>query len=227
MIRGPRPQRPFDGSAGIIAVFHALPRLLAPRHPPHALSSLAALAPPSRAGPVGAVREDARGRSKLRPTPCGGGEQRSYSPRAHAEIATKKHGPPATRVAESPVAFVMQLLPPPVCQRASAAGTKAPEVPGRTRSPEQQSSPFRTFLLTGGRCTRPKAGRVQRPSPRQVRTLSVGHNSLCTNHLHRYLRQASFSCQPLFLAFPKLFLGCGDDGIRTRDIVVANHALSH
>jgi hypothetical protein len=47
MIRAPRPQRPFDGSAGIIAVFHALHRLLAPRHPPHALSSLAALAPPS------------------------------------------------------------------------------------------------------------------------------------------------------------------------------------
>jgi hypothetical protein len=47
LIQGPRPQRPVDGSAEIIAVFHALHRLLAPRHPPHALSSLAALAPPS------------------------------------------------------------------------------------------------------------------------------------------------------------------------------------
>ena len=47
IIQGPRPQRPVDGSAEIIAVFHALHRLLAPRHPPHALSSLAALAPPS------------------------------------------------------------------------------------------------------------------------------------------------------------------------------------
>src|SRR2546423_15672601 len=48
MIREPRPQRSFDSSAGLIAVFHALRRLLAPRHPPHALSSLAALIPPSR-----------------------------------------------------------------------------------------------------------------------------------------------------------------------------------
>ena len=47
IIQGPRPQRPVDGSAEIIAVFHALHRLLAPRHPPHALSSLAALAPSS------------------------------------------------------------------------------------------------------------------------------------------------------------------------------------
>src|SRR5215475_12697096 len=55
MIRESRDQRPFDGSPGLIAVFHALRRLLAPRHPPHALSSLAALTAPSatvrRAGP--------------------------------------------------------------------------------------------------------------------------------------------------------------------------------
>jgi hypothetical protein len=44
VIRGPRAQRLFDSSPGLIAVFHALRRLLAPRHPPHALSSLAALA---------------------------------------------------------------------------------------------------------------------------------------------------------------------------------------
>ena len=43
MIREFRDQRPFDGSPGLIAVFRALRRLLAPRHPPHALSSLAAL----------------------------------------------------------------------------------------------------------------------------------------------------------------------------------------
>ena len=46
VIRAPRPQRSVDSSAGIIAVFHALHRLLAPRYPPHALSSLAALTPP-------------------------------------------------------------------------------------------------------------------------------------------------------------------------------------
>src|SRR5215468_6974550 len=42
-VRAPRDQRSFDSSPGLFAVFHALRRLLAPRHPPHALSSLAAL----------------------------------------------------------------------------------------------------------------------------------------------------------------------------------------
>src|SRR2546421_441142 len=43
LIRGSRDQHLFDSFSGLIAVFHALHRLLAPRHPPHALSSLAAL----------------------------------------------------------------------------------------------------------------------------------------------------------------------------------------
>lgn len=47
MIQGSRDQLAFDQSPGLIAVFHALHRLLAPRHPPHALSSLAALILPS------------------------------------------------------------------------------------------------------------------------------------------------------------------------------------
>jgi hypothetical protein len=42
-VREPRYRRSFNSSAGLIAVFHALLRLLAPRHPPHALSSLTAL----------------------------------------------------------------------------------------------------------------------------------------------------------------------------------------
>ena len=50
MIQGSRAQRSFDSSPGLIAVFHALHRLPAPRHPPHALGSLAAptLPPPRR-----------------------------------------------------------------------------------------------------------------------------------------------------------------------------------
>src|SRR5438094_4802042 len=54
VIRASRDQLAFDQSPGLIAVFHALHRLLAPRHPPHALSSLAALFLSSRppAGPV-------------------------------------------------------------------------------------------------------------------------------------------------------------------------------
>jgi hypothetical protein len=43
VIRESRDQHAFDHSPELIAVFHALHRLLAPRHPPHALSSLAAL----------------------------------------------------------------------------------------------------------------------------------------------------------------------------------------
>src|SRR5437879_5683460 len=47
LIRESRDQHSFDNSPGLIAVFHALHRLLAPRHPPHALSSLTALILPS------------------------------------------------------------------------------------------------------------------------------------------------------------------------------------
>src|SRR5476651_2134376 len=46
IIQGSRDQLVFDQYPGLIAVFHALHRLLAPRHPPHALSSLAALIDP-------------------------------------------------------------------------------------------------------------------------------------------------------------------------------------
>jgi len=38
-VRESRPQSSFDSSAGLIAVFHALRRLLAPRHPPHSQST--------------------------------------------------------------------------------------------------------------------------------------------------------------------------------------------
>src|SRR5579872_1149750 len=119
MIRGPRPQRPFDGSAGIIAVFHALPRLLAPRHPPHALSSLAALAPPSRAAPWGAGQEDLRSRFQVTAPLREWGVTILLS----SGICRDRHETRAAagRGRRRPVAIVMQLLPPPVCQRASPA----------------------------------------------------------------------------------------------------------
>jgi hypothetical protein len=53
-IQGSRDRLAFDRSPGLIAVFHALHRLLVPRHPPHALSSLAALTPPPHRGEVAA-----------------------------------------------------------------------------------------------------------------------------------------------------------------------------
>ena len=40
-VRGSRDQSSFDSSSGLIAALHALQRLLTPRHPPCALSSLA------------------------------------------------------------------------------------------------------------------------------------------------------------------------------------------
>ena len=41
LVQGSRDQSSFDSSSGLFAVFHALLRLLTPRHPPCALSSLA------------------------------------------------------------------------------------------------------------------------------------------------------------------------------------------
>ena len=48
IIRESRDQRLFDGFPELIAAFHALHRLLTPRHPPHALSSLTTLILASR-----------------------------------------------------------------------------------------------------------------------------------------------------------------------------------
>ncbi len=47
-VRESRDQHSFDSSPELFAVFHALQRLLAPRHPPCALSSLATFIQPSR-----------------------------------------------------------------------------------------------------------------------------------------------------------------------------------
>ena len=51
IIRESRDQRLFDGFPELIAAFHALHRLLTPRHPPHALSSLTTLILASRTAP--------------------------------------------------------------------------------------------------------------------------------------------------------------------------------
>ena len=51
MIREPRDRRSFDSSPGLFAAFHALHRLPAPRHPPHALSNLATWIHAPRHGP--------------------------------------------------------------------------------------------------------------------------------------------------------------------------------
>lgn len=51
IIQGSRDQRLFDGFPELIAAFHALHRLLTPRHPPHALSSLTTMILASRTEP--------------------------------------------------------------------------------------------------------------------------------------------------------------------------------
>src|SRR5262249_36898037 len=120
MIRGPRGQRLFDGSPGLIAVFRALRRLLAPRHPPHALSSLAALTPrPPRP----------RGHQTSRPVPhatvaprLARGGRVSNDPwslsQAHAEKHSQLYPPPeVARGLSRWGGVVMQLLPLPYCQR--------------------------------------------------------------------------------------------------------------
>jgi hypothetical protein len=73
VIQGSRDQRLFDSYPELIAVFHALHRLLAPRHPPHALSSLAALFLPSDPMPTPFLRtaraSDSKNRIKPRLAP--------------------------------------------------------------------------------------------------------------------------------------------------------------
>ena len=128
VIRGSRPQRPFDGSAGLIAVFHALPRLLAPRHPPHALSSLAALIPPSN--PCTTRDEAGIAPSYQAHDPGKGGGPRVtilFSLKAHAEFARNVHA--ARGRAPHGVARESQLLPLPICQRTNAYAPEGPSQP--------------------------------------------------------------------------------------------------
>jgi hypothetical protein len=91
VIRVSRDQSSFDSSPELIAVFHALHRLLAPRHPPHALSSLTALIPPS-IGPSGDLRPPARQikfRIASRYFSQKSNDPISQSIRAHAETQKK------------------------------------------------------------------------------------------------------------------------------------------
>src|SRR6476660_6716641 len=58
IIRESRDQRLLDGFPKLIAAYHALHRLLAPRHPPHALSSLTTLILASRSIPPATTKSD-------------------------------------------------------------------------------------------------------------------------------------------------------------------------
>ena len=121
VIRESRPQRSFDSSAGLIAVFHALHRLLAPRHPPHALSSLAALIPSS--SPVVGVKKPAS-LQVTRPTPWGTWVE-SNDPilsrlMQRSQETTTQHA----KACYAAVACESQLLPLPNCQRTKRSPQK-------------------------------------------------------------------------------------------------------
>ena len=116
LVQAPRDQRSFDNSPGLIAVFHALLRLLTPRHPPCALSSLATSIQSSLAArfrrplPSGSSRRIARGAitadTRWPPTqlvakshrPCGRRDplRTAYNDKAHHVALTQ-----APRIEES------------------------------------------------------------------------------------------------------------------------------
>ena len=130
-IRGPRDQRSFDSSSGLIAVFHALHRLLAPRHPPHALSSLAApIASSAR------LRSPWPESASLRYRPMfarhGKVSQRSIPLIFFQGSCRLKKRRYPERLTPSLGIFdsrEMQLLPPPSCQRTSGHARLSPHPP--------------------------------------------------------------------------------------------------
>ncbi len=160
LIQGSRDQCSFDSFPGLIAVFHALHRLLAPRHPPHALNSLAALIPSSiRAAhaPRNRNANQLPAQAVLRP----GLVTILFLLRAHAETRKKLQ----REVALPSRSCDLQLLPLPNCQRAfiepslpvEAAFGSIP-TPG-SRNPQRISKP-----VAEQEQTQPQALRLLAPS---------------------------------------------------------------
>jgi hypothetical protein len=152
LIREFRHQRSFDSSAGLIAVFHALHRLSAPRHPPHALSSLAALIPPSPP-PVARSRQSRHRFQGTTPTTWvdDGQSNDPFLSRA-ARRVRKQTTSRQARACRAVVACDLQLLPLPNCQRTSAARRVCQKQISGERFPKQKSV-LSDFLLAGSRCT--------------------------------------------------------------------------
>jgi hypothetical protein len=159
VIRAPRAQRLCDGSPGLIAVFHALHRLLAPRHPPHALSSLAAPTPCSR--PTLARRHGLPrpGVPAARPdTPGTGQRAESNAPalsQAHAEIhgmPTRRPGPKgptrhAARRDATLTATVLSKNRKPGCSPPQSDSSNNHFQRGETRFPGKGSPPLEPLLV--------------------------------------------------------------------------------
>jgi hypothetical protein len=184
VIRASRDQCSFDSFPGLIAVFHALLRLLAPRHPPHALSSLTALILSSTEN---VIRHWSFVISKNRLVPAAGKDQsRITSGSASATFRSRSNDPILffglmQRSQETKpcglAACELQLLSLPSCQRTFPGGA------ARCRRQIRNA-----YLWPGGGALASAAARGQQNE------------------------QPSRSC--------------GDEGDRTPDLVVANHALS-
>src|SRR5688572_24209860 len=130
-VRESRSQRSFNSSTGLFAVFHALRRRLAPRHPPHALSSLTALtsrsplplSPPRAEGPGGRERP----LSEATVPGCIGREMVTIHHWLLYSRARKRElhalGPGPTPKKEPPrTLFVSNSSALPACQRAQVTG---------------------------------------------------------------------------------------------------------
>lgn len=88
-IRRSRLRRLFGSSTGLFAAFHVLHRLLAPRHPPCALSSLTTSIPSSRIYPPFGQQND-------RTNPCGTEDSTAPISRALRHLQTLTKEVPAT-----------------------------------------------------------------------------------------------------------------------------------
>jgi hypothetical protein len=153
LIREFRHQRSFDSSAGLIAVFHALHRLSAPRHPPHALSSLAALIPPSPPPcRQGSLEKRHRFQVTTPTTWEGSGQSNDPFLSRAARRVRKQTTSRQARACRAVVACDLQLLPLPNCQRTSAARRVCQKQISGDRFPKQESV-LSDFLLAGSRCT--------------------------------------------------------------------------
>lgn len=124
-----RDQCSFDSSPGLFAAFHARHRLLAPRHPPRALRSLATLIPASSPDVSTRTPEPANQRAKPQSLSC----RRRRTNRLRQDIERK-----------TPLTLL------PNCQRTSAA-----EIPTGIRSCSAASSGLEQARPLSRACSKP------------------------------------------------------------------------